>query len=158
MDRKGTVGTCQILRGKLVCWSVKKQQSVAMSFVEAEYVVAAGVCANILWMKSQLGDYDINYKMVPIFCDNTCAIAISNNHVLHSKTNHIDTRTTTIENTQVTMQSNIAPIKTNTSTMKEMVTEMFNAFKGFSSSTPSSSIAIPTIILFEATTTIGGDL
>ncbi|GKB10255.1 hypothetical protein Tco_0844178 [Tanacetum coccineum] len=60
--------------------------------VEAEYVVDAGCCASILWMKSQLSDYDNHYKMVPIFCDNTNAIAISNNHVLHSKTKHIDIR------------------------------------------------------------------
>ncbi|GKC30066.1 hypothetical protein Tco_1037360, partial [Tanacetum coccineum] len=38
---------------------------------EAEYVVAAGCCANILWMKSQFTDYDIIYEKVPIFCDNT---------------------------------------------------------------------------------------
>ncbi|GJR96748.1 hypothetical protein Tco_0268922 [Tanacetum coccineum] len=44
---------------------------------EAEYVVAAGCCANILWMKSQFTDYDIIYEKVPIFCDNTSAIAIS---------------------------------------------------------------------------------
>ncbi|GKB79634.1 hypothetical protein Tco_0946529 [Tanacetum coccineum] len=78
--------------GKLVCWSVKKQQSVAMSSAEAEYVAAAECCANILWMKSQLTDYDIIYKKVPIFCDNTSAIAISNNPVLHSRTKHIDIR------------------------------------------------------------------
>ncbi|GJU49364.1 hypothetical protein Tco_1218919 [Tanacetum coccineum] len=59
---------------------------------EAEYVAAAGCCASILWMKSQLSDYDIHYKMVPIFCDNTSAIAISNNPVLHSRTKHIDIR------------------------------------------------------------------
>ncbi|GJW80238.1 retrovirus-related pol polyprotein from transposon TNT 1-94 [Tanacetum coccineum] len=59
---------------------------------EAEYVAAAGCCASILWMKSQLNDYDIHYKMVPIFCDNTSAIAISNNLVLHSRTKHIDIR------------------------------------------------------------------
>ncbi|GJZ17312.1 hypothetical protein Tco_0553435 [Tanacetum coccineum] len=56
---------------------------------EAEYVAAAGCCANILWMKSQLTDYDIIYEKVPIFCDNTSAIAISNNPVLHSRTKHI---------------------------------------------------------------------
>nr|GEU29244.1 retrovirus-related Pol polyprotein from transposon TNT 1-94 [Tanacetum cinerariifolium] len=72
--------------------SAKKQQLVAMSSVEAEYVVAAGCCANILWMKSQLSDYDIYYKMVPIFCDNTSAIAISNNLFLYSRTKHIDIR------------------------------------------------------------------
>ncbi|GKB99402.1 retrovirus-related pol polyprotein from transposon TNT 1-94, partial [Tanacetum coccineum] len=52
MDRKSTSGACQLLGGKLVCWSAKKQQSVAMSSAEAEYVAAAGCCANILWMKS----------------------------------------------------------------------------------------------------------
>nr|GEV55508.1 retrovirus-related Pol polyprotein from transposon TNT 1-94 [Tanacetum cinerariifolium]GEV76571.1 retrovirus-related Pol polyprotein from transposon TNT 1-94 [Tanacetum cinerariifolium] len=41
MDRKRASGAYQILGGKLVCWSVKKQQSVAMSSAEAEYVVAA---------------------------------------------------------------------------------------------------------------------
>ncbi|GKE17500.1 hypothetical protein Tco_1425077 [Tanacetum coccineum] len=59
---------------------------------EAEYVAAARCCANISWMKSQLSDYDIHYKMVPIFCDNTSAIAISNNPVLHSRTKNIDIR------------------------------------------------------------------
>nr|GEU84719.1 retrovirus-related Pol polyprotein from transposon TNT 1-94 [Tanacetum cinerariifolium] len=38
-------------------------ESVAMSSTEAEYVDAAGCCANILWMKSQLSDYDIHYDM-----------------------------------------------------------------------------------------------
>ncbi|GJT69248.1 retrovirus-related pol polyprotein from transposon TNT 1-94 [Tanacetum coccineum] len=92
MDRKITLGASQILGGKLVCWSAKKQQLVAMFSPEAEYVADAGCCANILWMKSQLSDYDIHYKMVPIFCDNTSAISISNNPVLHSRTKHIDIR------------------------------------------------------------------
>nr|GEU66144.1 hypothetical protein [Tanacetum cinerariifolium] len=43
------------------------QHSVAMSSAEAEYVVADGCCASILWMKSQLSNYDIHYKMVPYF-------------------------------------------------------------------------------------------
>ncbi|GKC19666.1 retrovirus-related pol polyprotein from transposon TNT 1-94 [Tanacetum coccineum] len=65
---------------------------LAMSSAEAEYVAAAGCCASIIWMKSQLNDYDIHYKMVPIFCDNTSAISISNNSVLHSRTKHADIR------------------------------------------------------------------
>ncbi|GKG00707.1 hypothetical protein Tco_0302397, partial [Tanacetum coccineum] len=52
IDRKSTSCACQLLGGKLVCWSAKKQQSVAMSSAKAEYVAAAGCCANILWMKS----------------------------------------------------------------------------------------------------------
>ncbi|GKB63364.1 retrovirus-related pol polyprotein from transposon TNT 1-94 [Tanacetum coccineum] len=59
---KSTSGACQLLGGKLVCWSAKKQQSIVMSSAKAEYVAAAGCCANILWMKSQLTDYDIIYE------------------------------------------------------------------------------------------------
>ncbi|GJZ29307.1 retrovirus-related pol polyprotein from transposon TNT 1-94 [Tanacetum coccineum] len=44
-----------------VCWSTKKQNSVAMSSSEAEYVAAAGCCAQVLWIKSQLADYDVLY-------------------------------------------------------------------------------------------------
>nr|GEW49043.1 uncharacterized mitochondrial protein AtMg00810-like [Tanacetum cinerariifolium] len=91
LDRKSTSGRCQILGGKLVCYSAKKQTSVAMSSAEAEYVTAVGCCAQVLWIKSQLADYDVLYDKVPIFCDNTSAIAISNNPVLHSRTKHIDT-------------------------------------------------------------------
>nr|GEX79533.1 retrovirus-related Pol polyprotein from transposon TNT 1-94 [Tanacetum cinerariifolium] len=90
MDRKSTSGACQFLGGKLVCWSAKKQQSIAMSSAEVEYVAVARCCANILWIKIQLTDYDIIYEKVPIFCDNTNAITISNNPVLHSRTKHID--------------------------------------------------------------------
>ncbi|GJW45763.1 retrovirus-related pol polyprotein from transposon TNT 1-94 [Tanacetum coccineum] len=48
LDKKSTSGTCQLLGGKLVCWSAKKQQFVAMSSAEAEYIATAGFCANIL--------------------------------------------------------------------------------------------------------------
>ncbi|GJS03182.1 retrovirus-related pol polyprotein from transposon TNT 1-94 [Tanacetum coccineum] len=92
LDRKSTSGGCQILGRKLVCWSAKKQSSIAMSSAEAKYVAVAGYCAQVLWIKSELADYDVLYDKVPIFCDNTSAIAISNNPVLHFRTKHIDIR------------------------------------------------------------------
>ncbi|GKE69047.1 hypothetical protein Tco_1527119, partial [Tanacetum coccineum] len=55
-------GKVNFQKKHLVCWSAKKQQFVAMSSAEAEYVAAVGCCANILWMKSQLTDYDIIYE------------------------------------------------------------------------------------------------
>ncbi|GJZ48067.1 hypothetical protein Tco_0601899 [Tanacetum coccineum] len=63
-----------------------------MSSAEAEYVIDAGCCTQVLWNKSQLADYDVLYNKVPIFYDNTSVIAISNNLVLHSRTKHIDIR------------------------------------------------------------------
>ncbi|GKA59053.1 uncharacterized mitochondrial protein-like protein [Tanacetum coccineum] len=41
LERKSTFGGYQILGGKLVCWSAKKQSSVVMSSAKAEYVAAA---------------------------------------------------------------------------------------------------------------------
>jgi hypothetical protein len=38
-------GTCQLLRRSLVSWSSKKQNSVALSTAEAEYILARSCCA-----------------------------------------------------------------------------------------------------------------
>ncbi|GJR15896.1 putative reverse transcriptase domain-containing protein [Tanacetum coccineum] len=65
-DRKSTLDACQLPGDKLVCWSAKKQQFVAMSSAKAEYVAASGCCANILWMKSQFTEYDILYEMLHV--------------------------------------------------------------------------------------------
>ena len=43
-------------------------------------------------MRNQLLDYDLQLSKIPIYCDNTSAIAIANNPVLHSKTKHIEIR------------------------------------------------------------------
>jgi hypothetical protein len=50
VDRKSTSGTCQFLGRFLVCWSSKKQNLVALSTAEAEYVAAGSCCAQFLWM------------------------------------------------------------------------------------------------------------
>ncbi|KAI3494629.1 hypothetical protein L1887_40558 [Cichorium endivia] len=57
LDRKSTSGGCQFLGGRLVSWSSKKQNCVALSSAEAEYVVASTCCSQVLWMKTQLLDY-----------------------------------------------------------------------------------------------------
>ena len=51
VDRKSTSGSCQFLGRLLVSWSSKKQNSVALSTAEAEYVSAGSYCAQLLWMR-----------------------------------------------------------------------------------------------------------
>ncbi|KAJ9546418.1 hypothetical protein OSB04_018961 [Centaurea solstitialis] len=92
IDRKSTTGGCHLLGGKLVSLTSKKQNSVSTSTAEAEYVAAGICCAQVLWLRNQLQDYDIQLSKIPIYCDNTSAIAIANNPVLHSKTKHIEVR------------------------------------------------------------------
>ncbi|KAK6151896.1 hypothetical protein DH2020_014531 [Rehmannia glutinosa] len=92
VDRKSTSGTCQMLGNILVSWFSKKQNSIATSTAEAEYIAMGSCCAQVLWMRQQLRDYEIEEKEIPIMCDNTSTIAITQNPVLHSRTKHIDVR------------------------------------------------------------------
>jgi hypothetical protein len=92
IDRKSTSGSCQFLGKRLVSWYSKKQHSVSTSTAEAEYIAAGSCCAQILWIRNQLQDYGFVLNKIPIFCDNTSAIAITNNPVQHSRTKHIDIR------------------------------------------------------------------
>ena len=48
VERKSTSGTCQLLGRSLVSWSTKKQNSIALSTAEAEYISAGSCCAQIL--------------------------------------------------------------------------------------------------------------
>ncbi|CAM8956844.1 unnamed protein product [Rhodiola kirilowii] len=89
-DRKSTSGMAQFLGSCLVSWGSKKQNSVALSTAEAEYIAAAACCAQILWLRNQLSDFNLHFDQVPIFCDNTSAISIAKNPVQHGKSKHIE--------------------------------------------------------------------
>jgi hypothetical protein len=92
IDRKSTSGTCQFLGRSLVSWVSKKQNSLALSTAEAEYIVAGHCCAQLLWMRQTLRDYGYKLSKVPHLCDNECAIRMADNPVKHSRTKHIDIR------------------------------------------------------------------
>ncbi|KAK2978722.1 hypothetical protein RJ640_004245 [Escallonia rubra] len=74
----------------LVSWSSKKQNSVALSTTEAEYMAVGACCAQILWMKQTLLDFGLKYDHIPILCDNTSAIDLTKNPIQHSCTKHIE--------------------------------------------------------------------
>ena len=73
-------------------WFNKKQNSIVLSTIEAEYISVASCCTQILWMKETLMDFGMSYDHVPIKCDNTSAINLSKNSSLHSRAKHIDIR------------------------------------------------------------------
>jgi len=76
----------------LVSCSTKKQHLVVMSIAKAEYVAAAFRCAQLLWIRQQLKDFDFDTRCTPIFYDNTSAISIAKNPCQHKRTKHIDIR------------------------------------------------------------------
>eukprot|EP00253_Pinus_taeda_P031507 PITA_31507 len=89
-DRKSTSGGAFFMVSRLVSWFSKKQSSIALSIAEAEYVAVASCCTQLLWMMQTLQDFQIIWTPpISILCDNTSAISISKNPVMHSKAKHI---------------------------------------------------------------------
>jgi hypothetical protein len=75
-----------------VSWASKKQNSVALSTTEAEYIPAGHYCAQLLWMRQTLRDYGYKLSKVPLLYDNESAIRMADNPVEYSRTKHIDIR------------------------------------------------------------------
>ncbi|KAJ9544223.1 hypothetical protein OSB04_023930 [Centaurea solstitialis] len=64
IDRKSTTGGCQLLGGKLVSWTSKKQNSVSTSTAQAEYVAAAIAIANNPVLHSKTKNNEIQYHFI----------------------------------------------------------------------------------------------
>nr|GEX24471.1 retrovirus-related Pol polyprotein from transposon TNT 1-94 [Tanacetum cinerariifolium] len=54
---------------KLVSWMSKKQDCTTISSAEAEYMALSASCAQVMWMRTQLQDYGLNYNNIPLHCD-----------------------------------------------------------------------------------------
>nr|GEU86057.1 putative ribonuclease H-like domain-containing protein [Tanacetum cinerariifolium] len=59
LNRKSTTEDCQFLCCRLISWQCKKQTVVTTLSTEAEYVVVASCCAQVLWIQNQLLDYGL---------------------------------------------------------------------------------------------------
>ena len=91
-DRKSTSGGCFYVGNNIISQMSKKQNSISLSTVEAEYIAAGSCCTQLLWMQKLLHDYGICQKHFTIYCDNTNAINISKSLIQHSRTKHIKIR------------------------------------------------------------------
>jgi len=88
-DMRSTSGYCFSFGSRMFSWCSKKQDIVAQSTVEAEYIAAASAVNQALWIRKLLTDlYMEQKKSTEIFVDNQAAISIANNPVSHGKTKH----------------------------------------------------------------------
>ncbi|KAK2996036.1 hypothetical protein RJ640_002196 [Escallonia rubra] len=89
-DMKSTSGYCFTLGSGVFSWLSKKQQSVAQSSAEAEYVSAAIATSQAIWLRRIFHDFgQTQERKTELFCDNKSAIAMAKNPVFHSRTRHI---------------------------------------------------------------------
>ncbi|GJU73527.1 retrotransposon protein, putative, unclassified [Tanacetum coccineum] len=90
--KQSTSRSMHLLGYILVSWSSKRQKSIAISSTEAGYIALSGCCAQFLWMRSKLTDYDLGFNKIPMYCDNKSVIALCCNSVQHSRSKHIEIR------------------------------------------------------------------
>ncbi|EFN72337.1 Retrovirus-related Pol polyprotein from transposon TNT 1-94, partial [Camponotus floridanus] len=76
-------------------WLSKKQTSVALSTMEAEYVALSEATKETIHLrrliKEMYGDQYVNVS-TDMLCDNQSAIALSKENMLHQRSKHIDIR------------------------------------------------------------------
>lgn len=88
-DMKSTSGYCFSLGLACFTWCSKKQEIVAQSTAEAEFIAATATANQALWLKKIMKDLWLNSnECIKINVDNQAAIAISQNPVFHGKTKH----------------------------------------------------------------------
>jgi hypothetical protein len=81
------------MAGGAVTWSSKRQTTVALSTVEAEYVAMSRCAQQIVWMHSWLSKVGMEYSLPGLIKgDNSGAIALTKNTKDHGKIKHIDIR------------------------------------------------------------------
>ena len=74
-------------------WFNRKQKSVALSSVEAEYMEASQASCKALWLCKLLLDlFDRELRPTLIYCDNQSCIQLSENPVFHDRSKHIEIR------------------------------------------------------------------
>ncbi|KAG6523912.1 hypothetical protein ZIOFF_013800 [Zingiber officinale] len=89
-DMKSTSGYCFSFGSAIFSWVSKKQQSVAQSSAEAEYISASVATSQAIWLRkilADLGHHQIEGTV--LHCDNKSAIAMAKNPVHHNRTRHI---------------------------------------------------------------------
>ena len=120
--RRSTSGYVFMMAGGAVTWSSKRQASVALSTVEAEYVAMSRCAQQMVWMQSWLDEVEIEHSLPGLIKgDNRGAIALTKNTRDHGKVKHINIRhhyirelleSNTIAVEQVPSENNLADLFT----------------------------------------------
>jgi hypothetical protein len=89
-SRKSTTGYIFLLGGAAISWSSKKQNSVALSSTEAEYMAACATVQKVIYLRTLLSDLREEQKEAStLYQDNQSAIAMGNNFISNKRSKHI---------------------------------------------------------------------
>jgi hypothetical protein len=85
-DRRSTTGFVFMIRGGAISWSSKRQPTIALSTMEAEYMANMQATKKSIWITKLMMDlgYMEEKKMMVIGCDNQGAISLTKNPTHHA--------------------------------------------------------------------------
>ncbi|RWR99148.1 polyprotein-like protein, partial [Dinothrombium tinctorium] len=92
-DRKSTSGYLFQLGGSSLSWNSKKQQTVALSSTEAEYMALSTATQECVWLRNLLQEIGFKQEMpTTIFEVNQACIKLTKSTKNYARTKHIDIR------------------------------------------------------------------
>ena len=75
----------------MISWFSRKQTSIALGMIEAEYIVACSTCNEVVWIRKTLEElFNAEIDVTDILCDNQSCIKMTENPLFHDKTKHIE--------------------------------------------------------------------
>jgi len=93
--RRSTTGYIVMLNNGAIAWKSRRQPTVALSTMEAEYMALTNATKELKWIKTLLAELshsNSNDDPTDLFSDNQSAIALAKNPVSHARAKHINLR------------------------------------------------------------------
>jgi hypothetical protein len=92
-DRRSTAGYMFFINNAPISWCSKKEQVVALSSCEAEYIAASMCATQATWLKTLIEEVtSVDSEAVTIKVDNVSAINLAKNPISHGRSKHIELR------------------------------------------------------------------
>lgn len=91
--RKSTTGYVFTLAGGPIDWKSKRQDTIAMSTMDAEYIAAGAAATMAIWIRNFINDLRVPgcfVGAVPLYIDNNAALKLTRNPEFHNKSKHIE--------------------------------------------------------------------
>ncbi|KAH7372564.1 hypothetical protein KP509_17G010200 [Ceratopteris richardii] len=112
-----------MIGSKPITWSSKKQPTVALSSMEAEYRGLAFATCEAMWIKKLLDDLGVQVGTISIYGDNMSSIYLASNPMFHARSKHIEVHYHYVREKVLSKDVEIKFIRT-----KEQVADIFTKF------------------------------
>ena len=90
-DRHAISGYAFLIHGGAISWSAKRQDIIALSTTEAEYVAITHTAKEAIWLRLLIFQlFQLKLEPTTLFSDNKSAIELTKDHQYHPRTKHID--------------------------------------------------------------------